>query len=71
MYTEILSQVFEVRDTSFYNQWNASQVPTDPIYSVYNGTESASHLVTKIMEQISAEIKNKKPTDVFKRGIKN
>ena len=49
MSTEILSEVFKVRDTSFYNLWNASQFPTDPIYSVYNGTESASHLVTKIM----------------------
>ena len=55
-------KISEIRDTQF---------PSDPVHSVYNGTESASHLISKIWEQIPAEIKNKKPLDDYKRGIKN
>ena len=48
-----------------------TQFSSDPIHSVYNRTESTSHLMPKIWEQQPAEIKSKKPLDGFKRGIKN
>ena len=45
-------------------------VSTDPIHTVYNGTESASYLRPEIWEQIPTEIKNKEFLDGFKRQTK-
>ena len=42
---------------------------TDPIHSVYNGTESASYLGPKTWEQMPAESKNKDSLDDFKKEI--
>ena len=66
----IMSEVFKLRDTPCYNLRHISQFSTDPVHSVYNGTESASYLGPKILEQIHAEIKNKESLDGFKREIK-
>ena len=59
MFPKIVSEVFKLRDTPFYNLRHTSQFSTDPIHSVYNGTKSASYLGPKIWEHIPAEIKNK------------
>ena len=64
-----MSEVFKLRDTPCYNLRHTSQFSTDLIQSVYNGTESASYLGSKIWEKRSAEIKNKKSHDGFKRTL--
>ena len=48
MFPEITSEVLKLRDTPCFNLRHASQFSTDPIQSVYNGTESASYLGPKI-----------------------
>ena len=65
-----MSEVFKLRGMLCYNLRQTSQFSTDPIQSVYNGTESASYLGPKIWEQIPAEIKNKESLDSSKREIK-
>ena len=67
---EIMNGVFKLRNTSHYNLRHTSHFSTDPIHSVYNGTESASYLGPKIWEQILAEIKNKDSLDGSKKEIK-
>ena len=47
MSPEIMSEVFNLRDTPYYNIWHISQFSTDPIHSVFNGTESTSCFGTK------------------------
>ena len=54
---KIISDVLKLRDSLWYNLRHTSQFSTDPIHSVYSGTESALYLGPKIWEQISAEIK--------------
>ena len=70
MSPEVISKVFQVKDTLSYNLRNNSQFLTYAIHSVYNGTESASYLGLKIWEQIPAKIRNKESLDSFKREIK-
>ena len=64
-----MSEVFKPRDTPYINLWHTSQFSADPVPSVYNGIESASHLGRKICEQIPAEIKNKESFDVTEKEI--
>ena len=64
----IMNEVFILRNTPYYNLRHTSHFSTDPIHSVYNGTESASYLRPKIWEQIRAEIKNKYSFDGFKKN---
>ena len=66
---KIISDVLKLRDSLWYNLRHTSQFSTDPIHSVYSGTESALYLGPKIWEQISAEIKNTESFDGFKREI--
>ena len=56
MSRKIMSEVFKLRDS-----------PRDQIHSFYNGTESASYLGPKILEQIP---KNKESLEKVKREIK-
>ena len=42
MSPEVISEVFQVRDTPYYNLRNNSQFLTYPIHSVYNGTGANS-----------------------------
>lgn len=58
MSSEIMDEVFKTRDTLYYNLRHTSQFSADPIQSV--GTELASYLEPKILEQIPTEIKNNK-----------
>ena len=67
MSRDIMNGVFKLRNTPHYNLRHTSDFSTDPIHSVYNGTESASYLGPKIWEQIPAEIKNKDFLDGFKK----
>ena len=70
MSPEIMNEVFKSRNTPHYNLRHTSLFSTDPIHSVFNGTESASYLGPKIWEQIPVEIKNKDSLDGFKTEIK-
>ena len=70
MSRDIMNGVFRLRNTPHYNLRHTSDFSTDPIHSVYNGTELASYLGPKIWEQIPAEIKNKDFLDGFKKEIK-
>ena len=69
MSPDIMNEVFKLRNIPHYNLRLTSHCSTDPIHSVYNGTESASYLTPKIWEQIPAEIKNKDSLDGFKKEI--
>ena len=70
MSPEIMNEVFKLRNTPHYNLRHTSLFSTEPIHSVFNGTESAPYLGLKIWEQIPAEIKNKDSLDGFKNEIK-
>ena len=60
MLPDIMNGVFKLRNVPpRCNLPRTSYVSTDPIYSAYNGTESASYAGPKIWEQVPAEIQNK------------
>ena len=65
-----MSEVFKLSDTPCNNLRHTSQFSTDPIHSVYHGTESASYLEPNIWKQILTEIKNKESLHGFKKEIK-
>ena len=69
MSPDIMNEVFKLRNNPHYNLRHASHFTTDPIHSVYYGTESGSYLRPKMWEQIPAEIKNKESLDGFKKEI--
>ena len=69
MSPEIMNELFKLRNTPLYNLRHTSLFSTEPIHSLFNGTESASYLGPKIWEQIPAEIKNKDSLDGFKNEI--
>ena len=68
--SDIMNEVFKLRNIPHYNIQHTSHFPTDPAYIVYNRTELASYLGPKIWVQISAETKNKDSLDIFKEEIK-
>ena len=41
---DIINEVFKLRNTPHYNLRHTLHFSTDPIHSVYNGTESVSYL---------------------------
>ena len=71
MSPDTMNEVFKLRNTPHFNLRHTSHFSTDPIHSVYNGTESASYLGPKIWEQIPAEIKNKDFLMVLRKKLKN
>ena len=68
MFTEIINDVFKLRDETLYHLKRNKQFLVDPIHSIFNGSESASYLSPKIWEQILTEIKNKGSLIVFKKN---
>ena len=64
---KIMSEVFKLRDSPCYNLRHISLFARDQIHSFYNGTDSASYLRPKILEQIP---KNKESLEKVKREIK-
>ena len=50
---KIMNDIFKLRENTHHNLRHTSQFLVDPIYSVFNGSESALYLRTKIWEQIS------------------
>ena len=48
MSLEIMNNVFKWRDKTHYHLTHTAQFPVDPIYIVFNGSESASYLGPKI-----------------------
>ena len=70
IFSEIMNDVFKVRNETHYHLRHTWQFLIEPIHSVFNGSESASYLGPKIWEQIPIEIKNKDSLISFKKGIK-
>ena len=71
MSPEIINDIFKLRENTHYNLRHTSQFLVDPIHSVFNGSESASYLGSKIWEQIPCEIKNINSLVGFKKEIRN
>ena len=69
MFPEIMNEFFKQRSNPHYNLRHTSQFSVNQIHSVYNGTESASYLGPKTLEQIPSEIRNRKSLEDFKREI--
>ena len=69
MSPDIMNAVFKL-NTPHYNLRHRSHFSTDPIHCVYNRTESATYLGSKILVQILAEIKHKDSLDGFNKEIK-
>ena len=69
MSPDIMNEVFKLRSTPHYNLRQTSHFSTDPIHSIYKGTESATYLGPKICQQIPAEIKYKNSHDGFKKEV--
>ena len=57
MSPKIMSEAVKLRDTPCYNLEHTSHFSTDPMHSVYNGTESPLYLGPKNWKQIPTEIK--------------
>ena len=70
MSPEIINDIFKLRENIHYNLRHTSQFLVDPIHSVFNGSESASYLGSKIWEQIPCEIKNINSLVGFKKEIR-
>ena len=49
---KIMNDIFKLRENTHHNLRHTSQFLVDPIYSVFNGSESALYLRPKIWEQI-------------------
>ena len=54
---EIMNEVFKLRGETHYDLRHTAEFLVDPIYRVFNGSESASYFGPKIWEQIATEIK--------------
>ena len=65
---EIMNDIFKLRENTHYNLRHTSQFLVDPIYSVFNGSESASYMGPKIWEEIPIDIKNKDSSDLKKKS---
>ena len=68
MSPDIMNEVFKLRTTPQYNLRHTSNFSTDPVHSVYNGTESASCLRQKF--GIKYLLKLKDSLNDFKKEIK-
>ena len=70
MSPELMNVIFKLRENRNYNLRHTSKFLVDPIYSVFNGRESASYLGPKIWELIPFEIKNINSLVAFKKEIR-
>ena len=70
MSLEIMNDIFKLREAAHDHLRYATQFLTDPIHSVFNGSESASYLRPEIWENIRTEIKNKDFLVGFKKEIR-
>ena len=70
MSPEIMNEIFNLRENTHYNLRHTSQFLVDPIHSVFNGSESASYLGSKIWEQTPFGIKNINSLVGFKKEIR-
>ena len=58
MSSEIMNDIFKLRENTRYNLRYASQFLVEPNHSVFNGSEFASYLGPKILKHIPFQIKN-------------
>ena len=70
MSSDIMSEIFQLRENTYYHLRHTWQFMAHPIHSVYNPFESASHLGPKIWELIPPEIKAIEFLEGFKEKIK-
>ena len=64
---DIMKDVFPLNTSPNYNIRNGSTFSSRPVNSVYNGTESISHLASKIWELVPSDIKTLAPLPEFKK----
>ena len=67
---DIMKDAFLLNTSSDYNIRNRSTFQSRPINSVYNGTESLSHLAPKIWEHVPNDIKALDSLPQFQNEIK-
>ena len=60
MSSEIMNEIFQLREKSHYNLRYTCEFIIPPIHSVYHGSEPVSYLGSKIWELIPPEESNKK-----------
>ena len=67
---EIMKEVFPFNENTSYNTRNKRKFHSRSIKSVAFGSETLSHLASKIWELVPVEIKNVESVASFKRAIK-
>ena len=70
MSPDIMSEIFQLRESTHYHLKHTSQFMAHPIHNFYYGSESASYLGHKIWELILPEIKAIESLAAFKEKIK-
>ena len=70
IFLEIMNEVFKLRRETHYHLRHTTEFLVDPIWRVFNGSESVFYFGPKIWEQIAAEIKNKDSLVGFKKEFK-
>ena len=58
---EIMNEIFQIREETYYNLRYTSQFTIPPIHSIYNGKESVSFMGPKICKLIPPTFKRIKP----------
>ena len=71
MPSEIMNEIFQLREKSHYNLCYTSEFLIPPIHSVYHGSKSVSYLGPKIWELIPPVIRQIDTFSRFKKAIKN
>ena len=70
MPSEIMNEIFQLREKSHYNLLYTSEFLIPPIHSVHHGSESVSYLEPKIWELIPPIIRQIDTFSGFKKAIK-
>ena len=66
-----MNKVFKLRDTPYHNLRHTLQFSTDPVHSLYNGTESASYLGPEIGGKYLLKLNMRNLLMVLKEKSKN
>ena len=68
---KLVSDCFKLNNMTVYNTRNRSTFYSQQVRTVYHGTESLSHLGTKIWELVPSDMKNLSLLTAFKKPLKN
>ena len=69
-FSEIMNDVFQIRNNTHYNLGYAPSFLTEPVHSVFVRNEPASYLGPKIWERTSKEVKMINSLARFKKEIR-